>query len=63
MLFSLFQTNNLWNINQRQWLSQYLLACAQNGGSPPANAKSFLPWNMTADRLQELQITKSIDSS
>jgi len=63
MLFSLFQTLNLWNINQRMWLSQYLLACAQNGGNPPDNAKSFLPWNMTADRLQELQITKSIDSS
>jgi transposase len=63
MLFSLFQSLNLWKINQRLWLSQYLLACAQNGGSPPDNAKNFLPWNMTADRLQELQITKPIDSS
>jgi len=63
MLFSLFQSLNLWNINQRMWLSQYLLACAQNGGNPPDNAKSFLPWNMAPDRLQQLQISGPINSS
>jgi transposase len=63
MLFSLFQTLNFWNINQRMWLSQYLLACAQNGGNPPDNPKSFLPWNMAPDRLQQLQISEPINSS
>jgi transposase len=63
MLFSLFQTLGLWDINLRLWLEQYLLACAQNGASPPVNAKNFLPWNMTPEQLLQLRISKPIDTS
>ncbi len=32
MMFSLFQTLTLWNINPRLWLTAYLEACATAGG-------------------------------
>lgn len=47
MLFSVFRTLLLWRIDPRQWLTRYLTACAQNGGRPPPEPDSFLPWNMT----------------
>ena len=63
MLFSLFQTLKLWDINQQLWLSQYLLACAQNAGKAPLNPQSFLPWNQTPDQLEQLRISKPVDTS
>lgn len=63
MLFSLFQTLGLWNINPRLWLNQYLLACAKNQGNPPADAKNFLPWNMATEKLDQLRIAEPIDTS
>jgi len=45
-LFSIFQTLAKWDINASAWLSNYLTACAQNKGSPPADITSFLPWNI-----------------
>jgi len=63
MLFSLFQTLGLWNINQRLWLSQYLLACAQNKCNPPLDAKNFLPWNMTPEQLRQLRISEPTNTS
>ena len=47
LLFSLFQTLALWKLNPRLWLSAYLQACAVAGGQPPADAKAYLPWNLT----------------
>lgn len=52
MLFSLFQTLLLWDINPRLWLIDYLTCCAQNGCRPPENAADFLPWNLSEDQLE-----------
>jgi len=45
-LFSLFATLELWAINPRQWLTDYLQACAQAGGQAPPDATRWLPWNL-----------------
>jgi transposase len=52
MLFSLFQTLLLWNLNPRLWLTDYLTCCAQNGCRPPQNPADFLPWNLSEDQLE-----------
>ncbi len=41
----------------------YFTACAASGGKAPANPASFLPWNMTEDRLAELRDSISSESS
>ena len=46
MLFSVFATLKIHGINPRQWLTQYLNACAAAGGKVPENVADFLPWNM-----------------
>lgn len=57
MLFSIFATLALWKINPRTWLTEYLSACANNGGQVPETLASFLPWQMSPSRLTELQTT------
>jgi transposase len=53
MLFSIFQTLLLWNLNPRTWLTSYFEACAKNKGQPPEDLSEFLPWKMNeAQRLQ-----------
>jgi transposase len=49
MLFSVFATLKLHGINPRQWLTQYLEACAVAGGKAPENVADFLPWNMSEE--------------
>jgi transposase len=49
MLFSLLQTLCLWNLNPRAWLTAYLTACAEAGGSPPKDGERFLPWSMSEE--------------
>jgi transposase len=44
-MFTLNATLELNNVRLDQFLTEYLEACAANGGKPPANAASFLPWN------------------
>jgi transposase len=56
MLFSLFQTLLLGNINPRLWLDAYFEACAQNGGEAPDNATQWLPWNLREDQRSRFQI-------
>jgi len=53
-MFSVFQSLKKWNVNSRTWLTGYLEACAQNKGSPPADLSAFLPWQMSAERLEQL---------
>jgi transposase len=53
LMFSLFQTLTLWNINPRLWLTAYLEACAQAGGRAPPDLERFLPWNLTTERRQD----------
>ena len=51
ILFSLFQTLLVWDINPRLWLTDYLQCCAEAGGHPPENATDFLPWNLNEKQL------------
>ena len=54
MMFSLFQTIKLWKLNPRNWLQEYLTACANNGGKAPPDLTTFLPWYMSEDRHMQL---------
>jgi transposase len=54
MMFSQLQTIELWQLNPRHWLQEYLTACAQQGGTAPADLSLFLPWCMSEDRRQQL---------
>jgi transposase len=62
MLFSLFQTLALANINPRVWLAEYLQACANAGGKPPANVEAFLPWNLPQEKRKEWSLEKEKES-
>lgn len=55
MLFSLFQTLALANLNPRDWLTAYLSACAEAGGQAPAPEKlqALLPWNLSEQQRQD----------
>jgi transposase len=50
-MYSILMTARLWGLNARTWLSQYLLACADNGNRAPDDVSGFLPWAMDAARL------------
>ena len=54
MMFSLLQTVELWKLNPRNWLQEYLNACANNGGKAPPDITTFLPWCMSEDRRIQL---------
>jgi transposase len=53
-MFSLFQTVELWQINTRHWLQEYLAACAHQGGTAPEDLTPFLPWRMSEDRRRQV---------
>jgi transposase len=46
MLFSIFETLKLWDLNPVEWLSDYFRACALNGGNAPDDVAAHLPWNI-----------------
>jgi transposase len=54
IMFSVLQTLLLWGLNPHHWLSAFLQACADHGGQSPADLSSFVPWQMTAERREEL---------
>ena len=54
-LFSILQTLALWGINPRHWLTDYLTACADNGGQAPRTIDRFLPWSMDETRRAALR--------
>jgi transposase len=56
MLFSLFATLTLAQINIRTWLTWFLESCAQNGGQVPSDIDPFLPWKMSEEKRHELAI-------
>lgn len=60
MLFSIFATLACWKINPRKWLGWYFEACAAAGGNVPDDLQSFLPWNLSEERLAELRDAASI---
>ena len=55
MMFSIFATLTLWKINPHKWLSWYFQGCAENEGKAPDDSASFLPWNLSPDRLADLR--------
>ena len=63
MMFSIFQTMLLWNLNPRTWLHLYFEACAQNGGKSPDDLREFLPWTMNEARRQQLSKPPDNDTS
>ena len=54
-MLSLFTTLDCWHINVRQWLTEYLQACAHASGQAPADCSPFIPWQMTEARLATLR--------
>ena len=52
-MFSVLQTVLLWGLNPHHWLSAFLQACADNGGTCPPDLSAFLPWQMTLERRAE----------
>ena len=54
-MLSLFTTLDSWHINVRQWLMEYLQACANGSGQPPADCSPFIPWQMNEARLATLR--------
>jgi transposase len=63
LLFSVFETLELWNINPRSWLTAYLQECAKAGGKPPPDIKPLLPWNMSEQRKKEWALEKKREDS
>jgi transposase len=59
MLFSVFQTLCLWNLNPRVWLQAYLQACAEGGGKTPQTLDDFLPWKMSEQKRKEWSLEKA----
>lgn len=57
-LFSVFQTLLKWQINPRQWLSEYLSACAENGGEAPEDIFPFLPWKMGKEDRKRMRMVR-----
>ena len=47
VMFSIFETLELWEINQLEWLSDYFRACALAGGKAPEDISAHLPWNIS----------------
>lgn len=62
-MFSIFQTLELWGINQYLWLNEYLEACAENGGKAPDDISQFIPWQMSERRLRGLSKKPEIKDS
>jgi transposase len=64
-MYSLLLTVRLWGLNEHLWLTDYLTACALNGGRAPSALAPFLPWVMDAQRLDALRANHrpSADSS
>jgi transposase len=58
-LFSIFQTLERNGINPKLWLTDYLEACAKNGGKAPENVADYLPWNLSNERRQALALKSS----
>lgn len=50
MMFTLFQTLLLNNVNPHDFLLAYLDACAKNKGHPPEDLDAFLPWNFEEEQ-------------
>ncbi len=50
MFTVLLTLDQVWAINARLWMTEFLQACAVGCGTPP-DLSNFLPWTMTQERL------------
>lgn len=51
-MYTILQTlDNIWGINPRQWMNEYLQACADAGRKAPEDLSPFIPWQMSPERL------------
>jgi transposase len=50
MMFTLVQTLQVNGLSPKEFLLAYFQACAENGGNPPENPESFLPWNLSQEQ-------------
>jgi len=53
-MYTQLQTVEQWGLNPHHWLQEYLEACAEAGGTAPADLTAFLPWEMSEERRQHL---------
>ena len=53
-MYSVAGTLAINGIDVRRWLGEWLTACAENGGHPPADLSPWLPWSMSEERWREL---------
>ena len=63
MLFSLFQTISLADLNPRLWLTAYLEACAAHGGAAPTDAETYLPWNLSDEQKRNWSNERTPEST
>ena len=54
LMYSVVGTLNLNGVDVPRWLDAWLAACAGNGGRPPDDLASWLPWSMDDARRREL---------
>ena len=58
MLFSVFQTLQVWGMDTAKWLTWYLSACAKAHGKPPPEPHLFMPWNMTPQQRKDMSVAE-----
>ncbi len=60
MLFTLFQTLEMNQIDPHKFLLSYFDACARNKGHPPENLDDFIPWRLRQDNDEAARWSQEI---
>ena len=50
MMFTIFQTMIINDVDPKKFLLAYFQACAENGGKEPDDVDRFLPWNLSEEQ-------------
>ena len=54
LMYSVVETLAVNGIDVRLWLTEWLRACAANGGRAPPDLSRWLPWSMSHKRRRSL---------
>ena len=54
LMYSVMETLALNGFDVRLWLTEWLKACAANGGRAPPDLSQWLPWSMSPQRRRTL---------
>jgi transposase len=54
-LYTILETLGRCGINPQRYLQVYFEACARNGGKPPDDIESFLPWSLSEEVQSQLE--------